>query len=101
MKMSPSIIEPVWELPFDQPQCFLCGRKTCLERHHVFAGVANRRISHRMGFWVTLCHECHVGVDGAQYNSETGNYLKQQCQMAYEELYSHEEWMKLMGKNYL
>ena len=102
MKMAPSILEPEWgEFPFDVPQCFLCGCKTNLERHHIFAGVANRKISHREGFWVTLCSECHRGVDGAQYNSETGEYLKRQCQMAYEELHSREEWMNLIRKNYL
>ena len=99
--MGKSIIEPVPEFPFETYQCFLCGRKTMLEKHHVFAGVANRRISEREGFWCHLCVECHRGVDGAQYNSETGDYLKAVCQQAYEETHTHEEWMQLIRKNYL
>jgi len=51
--MSKSILEPEWEFPFKNPQCFLCGRETCLEKHHIFAGVANRRISEREGFGFT------------------------------------------------
>lgn len=37
-----------------EKSCFLCGRETCLEKHHVFAGVANRKISEREGLWVWL-----------------------------------------------
>jgi len=48
--MSKSIIEPEPIFPFETRQCFLCGRKTMLEKHHIFAGHANRRISEREGF---------------------------------------------------
>jgi len=82
-------------------QCFLCGRETCLERHHVFAGTANRRISEREGFWLWLCHDCHTGAKGAQYEKETNLLLKREAQMAYEATHTREEWMKLIRKNYL
>ena len=49
--MSKSIVESDWgEFPFDQPQCFICGCETNLEKHHIFAGHANRKISEREGF---------------------------------------------------
>lgn len=52
--MSKSIVESDWgEFPFDQPQCFICGCETRLEKHHIFAGVANRKISEREGFGFT------------------------------------------------
>ena len=98
--MGKSIIEPVPEFPFETYQCFLCGRKTCLQKHHVFPG-PNRKISEREGFWCHLCVDCHLSQDGAQYNPEVGDYLKQQCQMAYEETHTREEFMKLIGRNYL
>lgn len=82
-------------------ECFLCGRETCLEKHHIFAGVANRRISEANGFFCYLCAGCHRGVDGAQYSRETGDYLKRECQMAFEETHSRDEWMALIRKNYL
>ena len=81
-------------------QCFLCGRETMLERHHILGG-PNRRLSERWGIWCYLCHEDHVGVDGAQYNRETGDYLKREAQKAFEELYGHDKWMALFRKNYL
>ena len=84
-----------------EKECYLCGRKTCLERHHIFAGIANRKISEREGFWAYLCHDCHTGVEGAQYNKASNRYLKEQAQMAYEETHTREEFMRLIGKNYL
>ena len=81
--------------------CYLCGRMTGLERHHIFGGVANRRISEQYGLWVWLCHECHTGTDGAQYDPEKNRHLKQIAQMAYEQTHSRDEWMKLIRRNYI
>ena len=86
----------------DEKKCYLCGREYGLERHHIFAGVANRRISEAEGLWVWLCGEtCHRGIDGAQYDPEKNRFLKQMAQMAYEQTHSHDEWMKLIRRNYL
>jgi hypothetical protein len=96
-----SIVESDWgEFPFDQPQCFLCGRETGLEIHHIMPG-PNRRLSDRYGLWCHLCHDCHTGTRGAQYDREIGDRLKREAQMAFEELYSHDEWMRIFKKNYL
>lgn len=82
--------------------CYLCGGEYGLERHHIFAGVANRRISEAKGLWVWLCGDtCHRGADGAQYDPEKNFYLKQMAQMAYEQTHSHDEWMKLIRRNYI
>ena len=82
-------------------RCYLCGRVTVLERHHVLGGVANRPLSEQYGLWVYLCHNCHTGTDGAQYNREKGDALKRLAQIAFEARHSHEEWMQLFRKNYL
>jgi hypothetical protein len=74
---------------------------TGLEKHHVFAGVANRRISEARGFWTWCCHDCHTGRDGVQYNKEKNLRLKQDAQRAFEKDHSHDEWMALIRKNYL
>lgn len=96
-----SIIQPEPD-DFNPRQCYLCGRKTMLQKHHVFPGVANRKISEANGFWCDLCVDCHLDPEtGAQYNNEVANQLKADCQMAYEETHTREEWMKLIGKNYL
>ena len=81
--------------------CYLCGRETGLEKHHVFAGTANRRISEQNGLWVWLCHSCHTGTDGAQYDRDKNLSLKRDAQAAFEETHTHEEWMMLIRKSYI
>jgi len=85
----------------EEKVCYLCGKQYGLELHHIFAGVANRRISEQHGLKVWLCHDCHTGQDGAQYNSEKGLYLKQMAQTAFEQTHTHDEWMRLIRKNYI
>ena len=83
------------------PRCFICGRITELERHHVLGGVANRPLSEKYGLWVWLCREHHTGKAGAQYDRKTGDSLKRLAQIAFEARYSHDEWMNVFRKNYL
>lgn len=82
-------------------RCFFCGRETGLERHHIWAGVANRPLSEKYGLWVWLCHECHTGKDGAQYDREKNQSLKRLGQIAFEARHNHDEWMKIFKKNYI
>lgn len=81
--------------------CYLCGSVIGLECHHVFGGVANRPISEKYGLKVWLCHSCHTGPHGAQYDKTANLLLKQQAQKAFEKDHSREEWMQLIRKNYL
>ena len=81
--------------------CYFCTRTFGLERHHIFAGVANRKLSEKYGFWVWLCHKCHTGKDGAQYDPLKNKLLKMDAQTAFERTHTHAEWMKIFGKNYL
>lgn len=85
----------------EKRECYFCGRTYGLEKHHVFAGVANRKISEREGFWLYLCHEHHTGTEGAQYDKEKNLMLKCDAQFAYEQTHTRAEWMALIGKNYL
>lgn len=81
--------------------CYFCGRLDTLERHHVFGGVANRPISEKYGLYVYLCHNCHTGKYGAQYDKEKNLLLKQDAQRAFEKTNSRKDWMELIRKNYL
>lgn len=85
----------------ERKECYFCGKLTNLERHHVFGGVANRPISEKYGLTVWLCHNCHTGQDGAQYDKMKNLRLKQDAQFAFERNHTRSEWMKLIGKNYL
>ena len=81
--------------------CYFCGKQYGLECHHIFAGIANRRISEKHGLKVWLCATCHRGTEGAQYAKEANLRLKQEAQAAFEQTHSHREWMELIRKNYL
>ena len=81
--------------------CFLCFTTTGLESHHIFGGVANRKLSERYGLKVWLCHDCHTGKDGAQYNKTINLKLKQEAQRAFERDHTRAEWMQIIRKNYI
>ncbi len=84
-------------------RCFICNKANCLHEHHIYFGSAKRRISEANGFKVWLCLEHHTGTFGVHgiKGYETDKYLKKVCQMKYEETHSREEFMKLIGRNYL
>lgn len=84
-----------------EKECWFCGAQSGLEEHHIFAGVANRKISEKYGLKVWLCHRHHTGDGGAQYNRELGDQLKRVAQEKFEELHGHAMWMQLIRKNYL
>lgn len=85
----------------ENKRCFFCGTEIGLEVHHVMSGTANRKLSEKYGLTVWLCHRHHTGVDGAQYDKEKNQALKQLAQIAFENRYGHDEWMKVFRKNYL
>ena len=85
----------------EDKRCWLCGRVVGLEVHHILGGVANRKLSEQYGMKVWLCHNCHTGRDGAQYDQQKNLQLKRDAQHAFERTHSRKEWMTLFGKNYL
>ena len=82
-------------------RCYLCGKTVGLETHHVFGGVANRKLSEKYGLTVRLCHECHTGTEGAQFDREKNQNLKRLAQIAFEARHGHQLWMETFRKNYL
>ena len=84
----------------DGSRCFVCGRMTGLERHHILGG-PNRKWSEKYKLTVMLCQEHHTGKNGAQYDRQLGDSLKRLAQIAFEARHSHEEWMQVFRKNYL
>ena len=95
--------------------CYICSRLhgdyriKLTEEHHIFYGSANRKVSETEGFKVDLCRRHHNYEWGccpeAVHHNPTGAgmdlWLKQEAQRKYEETHSREEFMKLIGKNYL
>ena len=93
-KMAASILQK-------DKSCYLCGSVAGLEEHHIFAGIANRRISEKYGFKVWLCQRHHTGKHGAQYDRDLNLLLKREAQKTFEIHHSRAEWMDLIRKNYL
>ncbi len=85
----------------DMESCYLCGRAREAV-HHIYFGTALRKISDKNGFIVPLCANCHNMSDKAVHFDKAKDLaLKQACQREYEKLHTHEEFMKLIGRNYL
>lgn len=84
----------------DEKECFITGSTEGLHRHHIYFG-RNRRVSEENGFWVYLRSDFHTGENGVHHNRGLDLMLKEICQRKYEETHSREEFMQLIGRNYL
>lgn len=98
----------------DKKECYLCRMKadeldyygalpsTGLHRHHIIFGSGNRRLSEMYGLWVYLCPDHHeFGPDAVHSCRATRELLSKAAQEAFEETYSHDEWMSAFGKNWI
>lgn len=86
-----------------EKKCFITGSTENLDLHHIYFG-ANRSVSDKNGFWVWLRHDYHIAdsPNKTPHNCRmTDLYLKEMCQREYEKTHSREEFIKLIGRNYL
>ena len=83
--------------------CLTCGSIYNLHNHHIYFGVKNRKISDENGFTCWLCHRCHEGTNGihGKNGHKLDLELKRLCQKKFEETRTREEFICLIGKNYL
>lgn len=85
-------------------KCFLCGRTTGLDHHHIF-GAAYRKKSEKYGLVVDLCHDtCHIFGPGAVHQNrdvmlEVKRYGQRKAMQ--ENGWSKEDFIREFGKNYL
>lgn len=81
----------------DKPdRCYICGRQGRTEVHHCLHG-SRRAAADKYGLTVHLCHGCHMALH------DTGRYdrdLERLAQESFEKRISHEEWMRIFGKEY-
>lgn len=81
--------------------CYICRRKTETALHHIYEGPF-RWVSDEQGFTVFLCPDCHqYGPKAVHRCRDTALWLKARCQRVYERNHSREEFMRLVGRNYL
>jgi len=92
---APSILQ-------SEKACYMTGRTSGLERHHIFGGNPNRRLSAIYGLWVYLTHDAHnEPPDGVHHNRAADLELKRIGQAAFEARYPHLDFQNVFGKNYL
>lgn len=83
-------------------ECWLCKATNNLHLHHIYHSTALRKISDKNGFVVYLCAIHHnMSNFGVHFNRDFDLLLKRECQKKFEETHSKEEFMKIIGKNYL
>ena len=56
-------------------------------------------MAERYGCWVWLRHDIHMELH--QKSPELDRMIKRACQQAFEEKYSHEEFVDIFGKSWL
>ena len=65
-------------------------------------GEAEALVCDENGFVVFLCPGCHTeSPTSAHKCRDTDLYLKRRCQAAYEKNHTRDEFMRLVGRNYL
>lgn len=85
----------------DKKECYFCHTTLNLHDHHIYFG-KNRKISEQNGFKVWLCARHHnMSNSGVHFDYSKDIYLKQLCQSVYEQTHTRQEFMALVGKNYL
>ena len=86
----------------NQQACYVCGG-IGVQRHHIFYGTANRKLSEKYGCWVWLCPEHHnMSDEGVHFNKALDIKLKQECQEKWEAEYgSRDKFIRVFGKNFL
>lgn len=88
--------------------CYLCVRmngdyrQKYTEEHHILYGSGRRKLSEAEGLKAYLCKEHHTtGQQAVHNNREIRELLCEIAQLEFEVDHTHEEWMRIAGKNYL
>jgi len=82
-------------------ECFVTHRTYGLHKHHIYGG-ANRRMSEENGFYIWLIPELHNMSDrGIHFDKAFDLRIKRLCQAEYEKHHTRDEFMALIGRNYL
>lgn len=87
--------------------CYLCMKQGNYQKHqtthehHVYGGI-NRTVSEENGFKVYLCLQHHVdGPEAVHNNIENMRIIQRDCQETYEKTHTRQQFMDLIGRNYL
>lgn len=80
-------------------RCAVCHRMRYCDTHEIFGG-KNRQISIRHELQVPLCRNCHFLVTNKICIDEELIW-KRDCQRKFEQHNTREDWLALIGENFL
>ena len=81
--------------------CVVCGNPN-VQKHHIFCGTANRKVSDKHGYILPLCFEHHTGRNGIHRDREKQMEWMELAQQHYElHKGSREDFIKEFGRSYL
>ena len=84
-----------------EKRCLICHTERGVHRHHIFFGPL-RNISEKNGFVVWLCGFHHnMSREGVHFNKELDLEIKRLAQHEYERTHTRDDFMNLIGRNYL
>lgn len=82
-------------------ECFFCKRTEPLHKHHIYEG-RNRQRSEKNGFWCYLCAYHHNASEHSVHmDHDLDLWLKGHCQKVYEKTHTRDEFLAIIGRNYL
>lgn len=85
----------------DDRRCYITNAETGLDYHHIFQN-ALRPIADRYGFGVWLDHRIHMCAHERRPPFDHLIMdLRRECQRKFEETHTRDEWMQIIGRNYL
>lgn len=84
----------------EKPYCYLTGSVVRLDVHHIMNGRL-RKFSDQQGLWVYLNHDVHMALHNTPEGQKWAHRLKQEAQIMFEKTHSHDQWMRVVRKNYL
>lgn len=84
-------------MPFDKDVCIECGGRG-EHTHHCIFGI-NRQNSEKYGLKVRLCFSCHEKLHF--HDKELELKYRRLGQQYFEKTHTHEEYMRIFGRNYL
>lgn len=87
----------------NEKECFICGTRLKLHKHHCIHGSSNRKNSEEFGLWIYLCDFHHnASIEAVHFNHSFDVMVKKYAQMVFEnKIGTREEFRQIFGKSFL
>ena len=81
-------------------RCYVCGRVTRCDTHHMIGGIGRRKISDRYGLVIPVCRSCHEDIHA---HPERYGWIKQEAQRIAMERngWDTSDFIRAFGKSYI